>query len=92
MEVFLFLLSFISGGVVLTVAYIYHITSQTKEKQDRLVGLQQDLQRIQNSQFNSFETELKSVYNKLEIVEEEMKKDGYANLTTQRKLQKTVGS
>lgn len=90
MEVFLFLLSFISGGVVLTVAYIYHITSQTKEKQDRLVGLQQDLQRIQNSQFNSFETELKSVYNKLEIVEEEMKKDGYANLTTQRKLQKTA--
>tara|TARA_Y100000361_G_scaffold97007_1_gene86951 strand:- start:3471 stop:3890 length:420 start_codon:yes stop_codon:yes gene_type:complete len=90
MELFLFLLSFVSGGVVLTVAYIYHTTSQTKDKQDRLVSYQQNLQTIQADQFNKYKTELESVYKKLSIIEEEMKNDGYANLSTQRKLQKTA--
>tara|TARA_Y100000004_G_C8788012_1_gene357954 strand:- start:260 stop:679 length:420 start_codon:yes stop_codon:yes gene_type:complete len=90
MEVFLFLLSFISGGVVLTVAYIYHITSQTKDKQDRLVSYQQNLQTIQADQFNKYKMDLESVYKKLDTIEEEMKNDGYANLSTQRKLQKTA--
>ena len=90
MEIFLFILSFISGGVVLTVAYIYHLTTKTKEKQDRLIGLQQNLQSIQQSQFGNFEGEVKSVYNKLDQVENEMKNDGYANLNVIRKEYKTL--
>ncbi len=90
MEVFLFLLSFISGGVVLTVAYIYHLTSTTKEKQDRLVSYQQNLQSIQGDQFSKYKSELESVYTQLTGIEKAMKEDGYENLTVQRKLQKTA--
>ena len=90
MDGFLFFLSFMSGGVVLTVAYIYHLTTKTKEKQDRLIGLQQNLQSIQQSQFGNFEGEVKSVYNKLDQVENEMKNDGYANLNVIRKEYKTL--
>ncbi len=90
MEVFLFLLSFISGGVVLTVAYIYHLTSTTKEKQDRLVSYQQNLQSIQGDQFSKYKSELESVYTQLAGIEKAMKEDGYENLTVQRKLQKTA--
>tara|TARA_Y100000592_G_scaffold80165_1_gene126583 strand:- start:132 stop:551 length:420 start_codon:yes stop_codon:yes gene_type:complete len=90
MDGFLFLLSFISGGVVLTVAYIYHLTTKTKEKQDRLIGLQQNLQTIQNNQFSGYESQLKSVYDQMEKVEGEMKNDGYANLNVIRKEYKTL--
>ena len=90
MDGFLFFLSFMSGGVVLPVAYIYHLTTKTKEKQDRLIGLQQNLQSIQQSQFGNFEGEVKSVYNKLDQVENEMKNDGYANLNVIRKEYKTL--
>ena len=86
----LFLLSFISGGVVLTVTYIYHLTTKTKEKQDRLIGLQQNLQTIQNNQFSGYESQLKSVYDQMEKVEGEMKNDGYANLNVIRKEYKTL--
>tara|TARA_Y100000589_G_C27149251_1_gene628199 strand:- start:292 stop:711 length:420 start_codon:yes stop_codon:yes gene_type:complete len=90
MDGFLFLLSFISGGVVLTVTYIYHLTTKTKEKQDRLIGLQQNLQTIQNNQFSGYESQLKSVYDQMEKVEGEMKNDGYANLNVIRKEYKTL--
>ena len=89
MEVFLFFLSFVAGGVVLTVAYIYHLTTKTKQDQDRLVSYQQNLQGIQSEQFSTFKADLQSVYTELSGIREEMKNDGYENLTTQRKLQKT---
>ena len=65
MEVFLFLLSFISGGVVLTVAYIYHLTTKTKEKQDRLLSFQQNLQSIQSDHFENYKSGLESAYTEL---------------------------
>lgn len=90
MEVFLFLLSFISGGVVLTVAYIYRLTTQTHGKQDRLTSYQQNLQSIQGDQFTKFKSELESVYTLLDDIKGELKNDGYRNLREQSKLQKTA--
>jgi len=43
MELFLFILSFISGGVILTVAFTTYLTTTTKTKQDKLAFLQDEL-------------------------------------------------
>tara|TARA_R100000742_G_C4252688_1_gene70842 strand:- start:692 stop:886 length:195 start_codon:yes stop_codon:yes gene_type:complete len=51
MEVFLFILSFISGGVILTVAYTTYLTNTTKTKQDKLAFMQDQLIELQKKQF-----------------------------------------
>ena len=51
MEVFLFILSFMSGGVILTVAYTTYLTNSTKTKQDKLAFLQDQLLEVQKQQF-----------------------------------------
>ena len=64
MEVFLFILSFMSGGVILTVAYTTYITNATKTKQDKLAFLQEELLRVQESQFKEYDTvQTKSILN-----------------------------
>ena len=90
MEVFIYILSFISGGVVLTVAYIYQLTTKTKEKQDRLLSFQQNLQSIQSDHFENYKSGLESAYTELSGIKKGLSEDGYRNLREQSKLQKTA--
>ena len=65
MEVFLFILSFMSGGVILTVAYTTYLTNSTKTKQDKLAFLQEQLLEVQKQQFKDYDTEHSKVLSEL---------------------------
>jgi len=86
MEVFLFILSFMSGGVILTVAYTTYITNATKTKQDKLAFLQEQLNELQKSQFVKFETAYDKQKNELVDIRSRMEGDQYRDLarTNQR--------
>jgi hypothetical protein len=81
MEVFLFILSFMSGGVVLTVAYTTYITNATKTKQDKLAFLQEELLRVQESQFKEYDTVQTKVNSELVDIRSRMEGDSYRDLT-----------
>jgi len=81
MEVFLFILSFMSGGVILTVAYTTYITNATKTKQDKLAFLQEELLRVQESQFKEYDTVQTKVNSELVDIRSRMEGDSYRDLT-----------
>ena len=81
MEVFLFILSFMSGGVILTVAYTTYITNATKTKQDKLAFLQEELLRVQESQFKEYDTAQTKVNSELVDIRSRMEGDSYRDLT-----------
>ena len=86
MEVFLFILSFMSGGVILTVAYTTYLTNSTKTKQDKLAFLQEQLLEVQKQQFKDYETEHSKVLSELVDIRSRMEGDSYRDLvrTNQR--------
>lgn len=93
MEVFLFILSFMSGGVILTVAYTTYITNATKTKQDKLAFLQEELLRVQESQFKEYDTELTKVNSELVDIRSRMEGDSYRDLTrTNQRISKVDSS
>ena len=81
MEVFLFILSFMSGGVILTVAYTTYITNSTKTKQDKLAFLQDELIKVQKQQFKDFDTQHSKVLSELVDIRSRMEGDSYRDLT-----------
>ena len=81
MEVFLFILSFMSGGVILTVAYTTYITNSTKTKQDKLAFLQDELIKVQKQQFKDFDTQHSKVLSELIDIRSRMEGDSYRDLT-----------
>ena len=86
MELFLFILSFMSGGVVLTVAYTTYITTSTKTKQDKLAFLQDQLLEVQKKQFKDYDFEHSKVLSELVDIRSRMEGDSYRDLvrTNQR--------
>ena len=86
MEVFLFILSFMSGGVILTVAYTTYLTNSTKTKQDKLAFLQEQLLEVQKQQFKDYDTEHSKVLSELIDIRSRMEGDSYRDLvrTNQR--------
>ena len=81
MEIFLFILSFISGGVILTVAYTTYITNQTKTKQDKLAFLQDQLNELQKKQFEDFETGYDKKRRELVDIRSRMEGDQYRDIS-----------
>ena len=81
MELFLFILSFISGGVILTVAYTTYITNQTKTKQDKLAFLQEQLNELQKKQFEDFETGYDKQRRELVDIRSRMEGDQYRDIS-----------
>jgi len=86
MEVFLFILSFISGGVILTVAYITHLTISTRGKQDKLAYMQEQLKTIQQKQFSDMEIQYKDYMEGMNRIKKVLEGDSYRDLagTNQR--------
>ena len=81
MEIFLFILSFISGGVILTVAYTTYLTNQTKTKQDKLAFLQEQLNELQKKQFEDFETGYDKQRRELVDIRSRMEGDQYRDIS-----------
>ena len=86
MELFLFILSFISGGVILTVAFTTYLTTTTKTKQDKLAFLQDELIKVQKQQFKDFDTKHSKVLSELVDIRSRMEGDQYRDIarTNQR--------
>ena len=86
MEVFLFILSFISGGVILTVAYTTYLTNTTKTKQDKLTYMQDQLIELQKKQFGEFEEKYSETLGELKRIRTTMDEDDYEGMakTNQR--------
>ena len=82
MEVFLFILSFMSGGVILTVAYTTYITNSTKTKQDKLAFIQEQLIDVQNKQFRDFDFKHQKSLDELILIRSTMDGDSYRELST----------
>lgn len=91
MEVFLFILSFMSGGVILTVAYTTYITNTTKSKQDKLAFMQEQLIDIQKQQFEKFDVEYNKQKRELVDIRSRMEGDQYRDLaSTNQRISKEV--
>ena len=86
MEVFLFILSFMSGGVILTVAYTTYLTNSTKTKQDKLAFLQDQLLKVQKQQFKDYDQQQSTTLSELVDIRSRMEGDSYRDLvrTNQR--------
>ena len=86
MELFLFILSFMSGGIMLTVAYTTYITTSTKTKQDKLAFMQEQLIDIQREQFADMKVQYKKTLDELTRIGSEMQGDSYRDIvgTNQR--------
>ena len=86
MEVFLFILSFMSGGVILTVAYTTYLTNSTKTKQDKLAFLQDQLLEVQKQQFKDYHQHQSTTLTELIDIRSRMEGDSYRDLvrTNQR--------
>lgn len=81
MEVFLFILSFMSGGVILTVAYTTYITNTTKTKQDKLAFMHEQLVSIQKKQFEEFDHKHSETLSELIDIRSRMEGDQYRDLS-----------
>jgi hypothetical protein len=91
MEVFLFILSFMSGGVILTVAYTTYITNTTKSKQDKLAFMQEQLIDIQKQQFEKFDVDYNKQKRELVDIRSRMEGDQYRDLaSTNQRISKEV--
>lgn len=91
MEVFLFILSFMSGGVILTVAYTTYITNTTKSKQDKLAFMQEQLIDIQKQQFEKFDVDYNKQKSELVDIRSRMEGDQYRDLaSTNQRISKEV--
>ena len=81
MEIFLFILSFISGGVVLTVAYNAYITTTIRFRYNSLLELQKDLEQVQRDQFAQTDKIIKDMTNHFNSIKLEMQNDNYSSLS-----------
>ena len=81
MEIFLFILSFISGGVVLTVAYNAYITTTIRSRYNSLLELQKDLEQVQRDQFAQTDKIIKDMTNHVNSIKLEMQNDNYSSLS-----------
>tara|TARA_Y100000592_G_scaffold15889_1_gene23389 strand:- start:599 stop:1018 length:420 start_codon:yes stop_codon:yes gene_type:complete len=80
MEIFLFILSFISGGVVLTVAYNAYITTTIRKRYNNLLEFQKDLEQIQRDQFVQTDKVIKDMTEHVNSIKMEMQNDNYSSL------------
>ena len=81
MEIFLFILSFISGGVVLTVAYNAYITTTIRRRYNNLLEFQKDLEQVQRDQFAQTDKIIKDMTNHVNSIKLEMQNDNYSSLS-----------
>lgn len=81
MEIFLFILSFISGGVVLTVAYNAYITTTIRKRYNNLLEFQKDLEQVQRDQFAQTDKIIKDMTNHVNSIKLEMQNDNYSSLS-----------
>ena len=80
MELFIYILSFISGGVVLTVAYNAYITTTIRVRYNSLLSLQKELENVQNEQFVQTDKMIKEIVANIKATREQMQADNYAGL------------
>tara|TARA_Y100000401_G_scaffold99594_2_gene87980 strand:- start:68 stop:487 length:420 start_codon:yes stop_codon:yes gene_type:complete len=81
MELFIYILSFISGGVVLTVAYNAYITTTIRFRYNSLLELQKDLEQVQRDQFAQTDKIIKDMTNHFNSIKLEMQNDNYSSLS-----------
>ena len=81
MELFIYILSFISGGVVLTVAYNAYITTTIRVRYNSLLELQKDLEQVQRDQFAQTDKIIKDMTNHVNSIKLEMQNDNYSSLS-----------
>ena len=81
MEIFLFILSFISGGVVLTVAYNAYITTTIRKRYNNLLEFQKDLEQVQRDQFAQTDKIIKDMTSHVNSIKLEMQNDNYSSLS-----------
>ena len=81
MDIFLFILSFISGGVVLTVAYNAYITTTIRKRYNNLLEFQKDLEQVQRDQFAQTDKIIKDMTNHVNSIKLEMQNDNYSSLS-----------
>ena len=80
MELFIYILSFISGGVVLTVAYNAYITTTIRVRYNSLLILQKELESVQNDQFVQTDKMIKEIVTNIKATREQMQADNYTSL------------
>ena len=80
MELFIYILSFISGGVVLTVAYNAYITTTIRVRYNSLLSLQKELENVQNEQFAQTDKMIKEIVANIKATREQMQADNYTSL------------
>ena len=81
MELFIYILSFISGGVVLTVAYNAYITTTIRRRYNNLLEFQKDLEQVQRDQFAQTDKIIKDMTNHVNSIKLEMQNDNYSSLS-----------
>ena len=81
MELFIYILSFISGGVVLTVAYNAYITTTIRKRYNNLLEFQKDLEQVQSDQFAQTDKIIKDMTNHVNSIKLEMQNDNYSSLS-----------
>ena len=81
MELFIYILSFISDGVVLTVAYNAYITTTIRFRYNSLLELQKDLEQVQRDQFAQTDKIIKDMTNHVNSIKLEMQNDNYSSLS-----------
>lgn len=81
MEIFVYILSFISGGVVLTVAYNTYITSTIRERYNTLLDFQKELEAVQKDQFQQTDKMVKELVANITATREAMQADNYKDLS-----------
>ena len=80
MELFIYILSFISGGVVLTVAYNAYITTTIRVRYNSLLSLQKELESVQNEQFVQTDKMIKEIVANVKATREQMQANNYTSL------------
>ena len=80
MELFIYILSFISGGVVLTVAYNAYITTTIRVRYNSLLSLQKELESVLNEQFVQTDKMIKEIVANVKATREQMQADNYTSL------------
>ena len=81
MEIFVYILSFISGGVVLTVAYNTYITSTIRGRYNTLLDFQKELEAVQKDQFQQTDKMVKELVANITATREAMQADNYKDLS-----------
>ena len=81
MEIFVYILSFISGGVVLTVAYNTYITSTIRGRYNTLLDFQKELEAVQKDQFHQTDKMVKELVANITATREAMQADNYKDLS-----------